>query len=69
MDSEEIDKTKHEKILVSYLDINYNNFINELEDLFKYTSEFKYQNVNRIIINLVPDFIKKLNIDNLTKKN
>jgi FlaA1/EpsC-like NDP-sugar epimerase len=70
MESEKIDKTKHEKILVSYLDINYTNFINDLEELFKYTSEFDTENVNRIIISLVPDFKKKLQIDNnLSKKS
>lgn len=69
MDSEKIDKTKHEKIMVSYLDINYTNFQEDLEGLFKYTSEFDTEKVNEIVIKLVPDFKHKLEIDQrLAKK-
>lgn len=69
MESEKIDKTKHEKILVSFLDINYSNFINDLDSLFKYTSEFDTEKVNNIIINLVPDFKSKINYDLVKKEH
>ncbi len=68
MDTEKIDTTKHEKILVSFLDINYDNFSQDLEDLFLYTSEFDTENVYKIIFKLVPDFKKKIEIEDISTK-
>lgn len=63
MDSEKINKTKHDKILMSYLDINYSNFLSDLEDLFKNTKNFDTDKVNDNIIKLVPDYKNKLDLD------
>lgn len=69
MDSEKINKTKHEKILMSYLDINYSNFLEDLEILFVNTLRFDTEKVNNTIIKLVPDFRNKLEIEKKVSNN
>ncbi|MBC7475123.1 MAG: polysaccharide biosynthesis protein, partial [Candidatus Sericytochromatia bacterium] len=60
MDTENISKTKHEKILMSYMIIDYESFIIDINSLIEYTKDFDLDNINSTIIKLVPDYRKKL---------
>lgn len=56
METENIEKTEHEKIMVSYVEINYDSFVNDIDDLLEFTKNFDLENINRTLTKLIPTY-------------
>jgi FlaA1/EpsC-like NDP-sugar epimerase len=55
MDTENITRTEHDKIMVSYVEID-DSFIQDIEDLVEFTRNFDVENINRTLAKLIPTY-------------
>jgi FlaA1/EpsC-like NDP-sugar epimerase len=59
METENIAKTDHDKIMVSYVEIDYDSFVHDIEGLIQFTRDFDIDNMNRALAKLIPTYVER----------
>ncbi len=59
METENISHTKHDKILVSYLEINSETLIQEINELIEHSRNFDFEHIEKVVVKLIPTYTKR----------